>query len=165
MNRKRQDRIKKIANLAMRIKKAVSTECDKAEIKNIEEHGLGDLKYLPTVFEIARYYGIRYEFEEIKGSEPSYLVRENMIVYISEKYRSDKYAVKQLLAHELGHFFLHNRPISEMNLFPHRRMEEYEANVFSIFLMPQIANGRKWEDFSPRKLNREIYYKIFKNDD
>lgn len=169
MKSKHEKRIDEIAKIAMRIKAAVATvyyiERDKEELRILEEQGLKDIvyiEYMPTPFDIAKSYGIRWKFIEIEGNEPSYLMREEMTVYISEKYRNDNYATRQLLAHELGHFFLHDKPVSEMNIFPHRVREEYEANVFSIFLMPQIAEGAEWEKLSPKKLNKRIYDKILK---
>ena len=169
MKSKQEKRIDEIAKIAMRIKEAVAEDYyikrDKEEIRMLEEQGLKDIEYMPTSFDIAKYFCIGYEYIEIEGNEPSYLMREEFKIYISEKYRDNSYATRHLLAHELGHFFLHDKLVSEMNIFPHRIQEEYEANVFSIFLMPQIAEGAQWEKLSPRKLNRKIYNKVFKKDD
>lgn len=156
MNKKRKKRIKEIVEVARKIKGAVSTDYfikeDKEEFKRLEKQGLKNMNYMPTVFEIAKYYGIRYEFKEIEGNEPAFLERKNMIIYISNKYREDGYATEHILAHELGHFFLHKKSVSEMNIFPRRTSEEYEANVFSILIMPQIARGEAWETWSPKKI-------------
>ena len=166
MKKKREKRIDEIARIAMRIKQAVSTDYhvkrDTEELRLLEEQGLKDVEYMPTPFDIAKYYGIRYEFQEMEGSEPSYLMRENMTIYISKKYLKNNYITRLILAHELGHFFLHNKPVSEMYIFPHRIVEEYEANIFSILLMPQIVEGEQWENLTPRKLNKKIYNKVFK---
>lgn len=166
---KREKHIDEIAKIAMGIKEAVATDyyikMDKEELRILEKHGLKGVEYMPTPFDIAKFYGIRYEYTKIEGNEPSYLIREDMKIYISEKYLEDSYATRHLLAHELGHFFLHDKKVSEMNLFPHRTQEEYEANVFSIFLMPQIVEGEQWENLSPKKLNKKVYNKVFKKDD
>lgn len=117
-------------------------------------------RIIPSPFDIAKCYGLRYQFKELDEGVPSYLQREDMIIYISNKYYNNKLAVRNLIAHELGHFFLHNGRLEEMNDFPSKTKEEYEANLFSIFLLPQIVGGEKWkgwEKWRPKRLNRNLY--------
>ena len=140
---------------------------DRATVKE-KLDGIDGLKYIPTPFEIAKYYGIRIVYKRMAGLEPSYLNRKMLTVFISDKYRKDEYTSRKLIAHELGHFFLDNSPLSAMNgdilneYLPMETRQEYEANVFAVLLMPQIMCGEPWEDYSPRILNRKVYKKLFK---
>lgn len=130
------------------------------------EQFLSNTYILPTPFEVADYYGIKCELIEMEGDIPSYLNKETKTIYISNKYNGDGYKMKQLCAHELGHYFLHDSPRSAMNddilnkYLPEEMMKEYEANVFSIILMPQLMSGMPWKTYSQEKLNRVLYQKI-----
>ena len=121
---------------------------------------------LPTPFEVADYYGIKHEVIEMDGDIPSYLNKETNTIYISQEYSGNSYKMKQLCAHELGHYFLHASKRSAMNndilnrYLPEERIKEYEANVFSIILMPQLMSGMPWKTYSQKKLNRLLYQKI-----
>lgn len=131
--------------------------------------GTIDIEYMPNPFEIADYYKIGYKFAEWKGEMPSYLSRGTGIIYISSLYSKESYKARILCAHELGHYFLHDASQQyAMNndclneYLPEEVQKEYEANVFSILLMPQIMAGKAWDSFSPKRLNREIYQKIIR---
>ncbi len=120
---------------------------------------------IPTPFNIAELYGIRYEFRELDEDVPSCLLKKEMLICISNKYYNNKLAIRNLLAHELGHFFLHDRPLTEINEFPSKTEEEYEANIFSIFLLPQIVGGEEWKDWEkwePKELNSKLYRSYLK---
>ena len=133
---------------------------------------LGDEKIFiqPTPFQIAEYYGIECQYIELKGDMPSYLNKDKKIIYISDIYENDSYGARQLCAHELGHYFLHDSQLGAMNndslneFLDEETIKEYEANVFSILLMPQImgADYMDWHNFSPRKLNRILYSRVIK---
>lgn len=124
--------------------------------------------YIPTPFEIADAYNIRYQFIVLDGEMPSYCNKEQRIIYISKKYRKESYQAKFLCAHELGHFFMQkNKETAAMNndilnrFLPMEIQKEYEANVFALMVMPQFMSGKPWEYYSPQKLNNDIYNKVF----
>ncbi|MBD5475534.1 MAG: ImmA/IrrE family metallo-endopeptidase [Lachnospiraceae bacterium] len=163
----KQKRIDEIAEVVKQLEKVVGDDCKKMnkEIEILENQGLESIDYMPTPFEIAEYYGIRCVFKQIKNrNELSYFSRESLTIFISDRYCEDDYKARHLCAHELGHFFLHHNRISAMNNYLSKTNEEYEANVFSILLMPQIMAGSQWEAMSPKKLNSIIYRKVFKNE-
>lgn len=113
-------------------------------------------------YQIAKLFGLKIIFSDLEGDVPSFFSRTNLTIYISQVYIGDDYAIRQLCAHELGHFFLHKKLIAEMNNFASKEIEEYEANVFSILLMPQIMKGEKWQNMKPKILNDMMYKKIKK---
>lgn len=153
-------RIDEIAKLVAKIKKAVNDDKHR-ELDNKEKFS-EYVEVIPSPFQIAKYIGLRWEFKELEQGVPSYLDREKLIIYISNKYSEGSYIARHLCAHEIGHFLLHKRLVAEMNKFPSKVIEEYEANVFSIFLMPQIMGGYNWESFTPKELNAMLYDKVFK---
>lgn len=155
ISRKNDKRIDKIAKRVVKIKKDFA----RSQTKRNSDFSV---MILPSPYEIAEFYGITCRFDNLEKDVPSYIDQKNFTIYISNRYRNDDYAARHLCAHELGHFFLHKRPIAEMNNFRSKEIEEYEANVFSILLMPQIMGGHKWENMEPRVLNDMIYKKIFK---
>lgn len=136
------------------------------EIKKID--AFADIEYMPTPFEIAKFYGISYSFKEIEGNMPSYISDEPPCIYISDVYNEQSYEAKILCAHELGHYFLHDGQASAMNndslnlYISEENIKEYEANIFSVFLMPQIMRDESWKSFSINKLNRLVYEKTIK---
>lgn len=165
-------RITEIARKVACVKQTVVENSEKVQ-KKLKGLGFGEgVEYIPTPFEIAEHYGIRCIFKKIEGDMPSYLSRRTGVgtIYISDIYRKESYEARLLCAHELGHYFLHSEPESAMNndilneFLPSEIMHEYEANVFSILLMPQIMSGQSWQDYSPRVLNRRIYKKALKID-
>ena len=129
-----------------------------------------NLEYMPTPFEIAKYYGIGCKYEKIEGHMPSYLTHNPDTIHISDMYKAESYQARILCAHELGHYFLHEGQEYAMNndslnlYLPEENIAEYEANVFAIFLMPQIMGDQLWEEFSINKLNRIVYEKTIKED-
>ncbi len=164
-------RITEIAKKVMEIRKPVSDfygllRNEVREIKKIDF--FTEIEYIPTPFEIAKYYGINYIFEKIDEYMPSYISDVPYCIHISDMYSEQSYEAKILCAHELGHYFLHEGQVSAMNndslnlYLSEENIKEYEANVFSIFLMPQIMKGNNWENFSVNKLNRLIYEKTVK---
>lgn len=159
-------RIDEIAKLVAKVKKAVND--DYREIgnkeKTLESNFIKKVEFIPSPIQIAKYFGLRCVFKELEQGVPSYFNREELTIYISNRYVNDSYITRHLCAHELGHFFLHERTVAEMNKFSSKVIEEYEANVFSIFLMPQIMGGYHWETFSPEELNAMLFDKVFKQD-
>lgn len=129
-----------------------------------------DTFILPTPFEIADFYGIKYTFRKMDGEIPAYMNVKEKTIYISDKYVNDGYRAKQLCAHELGHYFLHMDVDSgfamnndELNEYlPEEELLEYDANLFSIMLMPQLMGKNNWENYSPSELNKMLYEKVIK---
>lgn len=156
-NRKRKKRISEIGKKVVNIKEAYTRF-----LKNDDDNSSLGLERLPSPYEIARFYGIKYKFVDLEGDVPSYINKHNFTIYISNRYRNNDYVARHLCAHELGHFFLHEKFVAEMNNSTDNEIEEYEANVFAILLMPQIMGGKKWESMEPKVLNTEVYEKIFK---
>lgn len=136
----------------------------KNTIAKLDDRRDSDLKIqiLLSPYEIMELYRLELVFEDLQGDVPSFHDRFNFKIKISEKYRDDDYAIRQLCAHELGHFFLHKKAFAEMNNFKRKEIEEYEANIFSILLMPQIMKGVKWQKMKPKELNEMMYNKIKK---
>lgn len=137
------------------------------EVRTLSNLGyLERVDYIPTPFEIAKYYGIGYGFENIDGDIPSFLTYNPAQIHITNKYTENSYKARILCAHELGHYFLHENEVSAMNndclnlFLPEENLKEYQANVFSILLMPQIMGCQAWETFSINRLNRLVYEKI-----
>lgn len=170
---KRRRYIKRIAQKVAEVKKPVAEYYAKKhkELKILEGlEGLEGVGYMPTPFEVADFYKISYEFVEIRGEMPSYLKRELKTIYISDAYRPDSYQARLLCAHELGHYFMQEVDVAAMNddvlntYLEEEKIREYEANVFTILLMPQIMAGQEWENYSPKILNRKIYRKAIKKD-
>ncbi len=129
-----------------------------------------DLEYIPTSFEMADYYHIEYSFIKLKGHTPSYLSSGLSPglgkIYISDRYSKNSYEARILCAHELGHYFLHSSAEGyEMNDINDSAdvITEYEANVFTILLMPQILAGQSWEKYSFEKVNRLVYEAVMKS--
>ena len=161
--------IARIGREVKKIKDQVAEECAKLhkELKMFES--FKGVKYLPTPFEIADFYGIKYKFIEMDGDIPAYIseTTESGIIYISNKYSKESIEARFLCAHELGHYFLHDHTSYAMNndilneYLPEETMKEYEANVFSLLLMPQFMGGCEWEKHSPKMLNRKVYKKVF----
>ena len=149
-----------IRNVAQAVKRYVDPVIEHFS----ESFGDGKVFIQPTPFQIAEYYGIKCQYI------PSYLNKDKKMIYISDVYKNDSYGSRQLCAHELGHFFLHDSQFSAMNndsineFLDKETIKEYEANVFSILLMPQImgADYKDWHNFSPRKLNRILYDRVMK---
>lgn len=166
---KKEKSIAKIAQKVARIKGKVAGDCIKLheELKMLE--CFKDVKYMPTPFEIADSYGIKYEFIKMDGDIPAYLSETPApgVIYISDKYSKESMEGRFLLSHELGHYFLHDCKSYAMNndilneYLPEETMKEYEANVFSLLLMPQFMGGYEWEKHSPKILNRKIYKRVF----
>lgn len=167
---KRRKYINKIAQKVAEVKKPVAEYYAKKhkELKILE--GLEGVEYMPTPFEVADFYKINYEFVELKGDMPSYLKRDLKTIYISNVYRQDSYQARLLCAHELGHYFMQDVESAAMNddilnaYLEEENIREYEANVFTILLMPQLMGGQEWEKYSPKILNRKIYRKALKED-
>lgn len=167
--------ITRIARVVKKIKDQVAGDCAKLheelkELKTVE--CLKGAKYLPTPFEIADFYGIKYDFIEMDGDIPAYISETPApgIIFISNKYSKESKEARFLCAHELGHFFLHDYKSYAMNddilneYLPEEILKEYEANVFSLLLMPQFMGGYEWEKYSPKILNRKVYKKVFEKD-
>ena len=154
----RDKRIREISQEVERIK-VLWNEADLEKNRGLEF--LKNVTYIPSPIDIAAFYGIRIEFRALERDVPSYLEKDKMTIYISNKYKDNNYVVRHLCAHELGHFFLHDKKRVEMNIFSSKTIEEYEANVFSILLMPQIMGGEQWEKYEPKILNMKMYNKIF----
>lgn len=78
----------------------------------------------------------------------------------------NSYTARILCAHELGHIFLHDGVAAmEYNRYVDLKItdetiREYEANIFAVMLMPQIAAGNNVLNYRPEKLNRFINDKI-----
>lgn len=162
-NRKNEKRINKIAKEVVKIKKSLAKSIREDDENNsLEAKIMKSVGIIPSPYQIANLYGIKCIFDDLEGGVPSYFSRNNFTIYISNKYCEDDYAARHLIAHELGHFFLHKKSLAEMNNFASKEMEEYEANVFSILLMPQIMGGIKWETLKPKELNEIVYKKVFK---
>ncbi|MBD5511783.1 MAG: ImmA/IrrE family metallo-endopeptidase [Lachnospiraceae bacterium] len=163
-NKKREERINEIAKEVVKIKKSFAKSFKQQNNKDdsLETKLFNKVDCLPSPFEIAKLYGLKIVYGDIEGDVPSNLDLKKFTIYISNKYLSDNYAARHLCAHELGHFFLHKKSYAEMNIFPSKEMEEYEANVFSVLLMPQIMGGCEWECMEPKVLNDMMYKKIFK---
>lgn len=170
INKEREKRIDEISQKVAQIIKVVANDCMKMnkELGVLDELNIGN--YMPTPQEIARYYGLRIEYKKMANEILSYLNRKLLTIYISEKYINERYVVEKLVAHELGHFFMDNSSLSAMNndvlneFLPEEIIKEYEANVFAVFLMPQIMAGEQWDKFSPRILNRKVYKRVKKDD-
>lgn len=51
----------------------------------------------------------------------------------------------------------------ELNEYlPEEELLEYDANLFSIMLMPQLMGKNNWENYSPSELNKMLYEKVIK---
>lgn len=166
--------LRDIADKVIEIRKPVANFywIMRKEVRAISNMGcFENIEYIPTPFEIAKYYGIGYVFENIDGDMPSFLTYDPTIIHITDRYTENNYKARILCAHELGHYFLHEDQISAMNndslnlFLPEENLKEYQANVFSIFLMPQIMGGQPWETFSINKLNRIVYEKTIERED
>lgn len=155
-----------IHNVAQVVKRYTSPVIERFS----EDFGGEKIYIQPTPFQIAEYYGIEYQYIKLNGDIPSYLNKDKKMIYISDVFKDDSYASRQLCAHELGHYFLHDSQFLAMNndllneFLDEETIKEYEANVFSILLMPQImgADYKDWHNFSPRKLNRILYDRVTK---
>lgn len=118
-------------------------------------------------FEIAARYDIEVQFIDIidEGIH-AYSNSQTGIIYINKRFSKNSYTAKILCAHELGHVFLHNGlSAMEYNRYLDSEMtdetiKEYEANIFAITLMPQIAAGHNLFTYRPERLNRYINNKI-----
>lgn len=164
MKRKERERlIDEIAKKVALIKKPVANYYGSIheELKVLDSiEGMEGIEYIPSPFEIADYYGIKCKFKRIEGDIPSYVNRRLGTIYISDIFRRESYEARFLCAHELGHYFLQNMNVATMDggeLLAEDIMDEYEANVFTILLMPQIMAGKPWKDYSPKLLNRKMY--------
>lgn len=156
--RKRTEIIKDIATDVAELSKPV------AELYKNQYSELKMLKmdYLPNPFEIADYFKIKYKFIKIEDGKLSFLSEGIGTIYISDKYIKDSYKSKILCAHELGHYFRHGSH-SKHYFRSGYLIEEYEANVFAILLMPQIMAGQPWETYNLNQLNQVVYNKILEN--
>lgn len=118
-------------------------------------------------FEIAAQYGIDVQFIEIADANiHAYSNCKTDTIYIDKHFRMNSYTARILCAHELGHIFLHNGVAAmEYNQYvdieiTDETIQEYEANIFAVMLMPQIAAGNNVLNYRPEKLNRFINDKI-----
>lgn len=158
-----QRRINEIARIVAKIKKPVAEYCKE---KYKEYMVFGDCEFMPSPFDIADYYGIVYKFVKLEDQIPAYLSEGLGTIYISDKYTKENYEAKILCAHELGHYFLHEPEVAAMSndslneYLPIEMLKEYEANIFLIYLMPQIMAGQPWSNCSPGILNRKVYEKV-----
>ena len=80
-------------------------------------------------------------------------------VYINSRYKYDDTAKNIIVAHELGHILLHSADY--LNLFDTESssmVEEYEADLFSMELMPSIRPvGCNYRQFSPTALRNYLF--------
>lgn len=174
-------------NYEERIKLIEKTSRDAAEIiqrvsedyirMNEKRLKVGDCiinKYIPTPFDIAKYYGIRIKYKKMRGNILSYFKRECLIIYISDIFKDKKYLAGQLVAHELGHFFSDCDELSAMNIdsfnevFPGEVTKEYKANLYALYFEPRMLADYTLKDYSvdeinELELNEFIYNKITKN--
>lgn len=133
--------------------------------------------YIPTPFDIAKYYGIRIKYIEMDDGIVSYLKRETLTIYISDEYeyrdedknKNKKYIVGHLVAHELGHFFSDQDKWAAMSsdsfnkIYPRKIIKEYKANIYALFFEPRMLAGTPWNEYSVNELNEKIYSKVFSN--
>lgn len=156
-----------VAGITKRLINVVSDYCTKEIINEnaLLQSNIG-IKYIPSPFEIAKFFGIRVIFFGMGGEAVSFFDRSKLIIYISDKYFHNEYSTRILVAHELGHFFLDDNGLKTMKNyntsygFPIEVRNEYVANIFTILLMPQIMAGCSWEKLSPDDLNNVISQKI-----
>jgi predicted transcriptional regulator len=109
------------------------------------------------VARIAAYYGVHVREEPLAGMDGR-IVRDETSAIVTVRESIDFSAQKRfVIAHELGHFFLHPKArqiemVNEhqtMNWSEKQEIEEYEANLFAAeLLMPQAL-------FKPRISNEE----------
>lgn len=57
-------------------------------------------------------------------------------------------------------FAMNNDELNEY--LPEEELLEYDANLFSIMLMPQLMGKNNWENYSPSELNKMLYEKVIK---
>lgn len=172
MRKENQEHIEKIKEIVAHVVSEVGNFIMKSS-KELEIVGeSADLpikKVIPNAFQIAEYYGIKIVRKDLKGEISAYFNRELSTIFVSNIY--DSYEEQFVVAHELGHFFADDSPLSALNddvlnrSLPSEMIKEYEANVFAILLMPQIMRGKPWRDYSPGLLNRRVYLKLFKQAD
>lgn len=117
------------------------------------------------VEKIAAYYGVETQEEPLEGMDGR-IVRDDKSAIITVR-ESIQYVQQKrfVIAHELGHFFLHpkTRQIETVtqrdttNWSERQDIEEYEANLFAAeLLMPQAL-------FAPRILTQEPSFELVEN--
>lgn len=157
----KRERTKIINNIATEVA-GLREPVAKFYIKNYKELKMCKMNYLPSPFEIADYYNIKYKFTKTTNGKPSFLSKGLGTIFISDEYTKDSYKSKILCAHELGHYHMH-ASTEEYDFSYENLIQEYEANVFAVLLMPQIMAGQPWETYTPRQLNQLVYEKVIKN--
>lgn len=159
--------IKEIEEKAQDIMKIVSDDYVKSHVDYMR---VGDSiinNYIPTPFDIAKFWGIRYVYKKMPGNMPSYFKRKKLKIFISDKYKDNRYMTQLIIAHELGHFFADSDELSAMNndilniCLSTENKKEYMANVYALYFEPRLLIGHHWEEYSYTKLNKEVYNKIF----
>lgn len=118
-------------------------------------------------FDIATFYNINCQFVDLPENISAYSNSKDCTIYINKCFKVDNYSAKILCAHELGHIFLHYNDIAAMEYnryidskITDESIKEYEANIFAILLMPQIAKGENLFNYRPERLNRYIHNKL-----
>ena len=131
------------------------------EIRKIV-HALLERYHNRDPFYIARKIGIECTFLDFNYELPAFSERKNAKdrgrIYINKKYGT--YARKILCAHELGHICLHGDYgdiFFDSDIEPEK---EYEANFFTVMLMPHIITNKNVLNFSVEKFNNYIARRV-----
>ena len=117
---------------------------------------------------ILKILNIPFGFIKLNGVDGFAMANQNGVPYvcISEKYKDDEYCSRIIAAHELGHILLHisNGLENGPNLFDEDStsfVEEYEADVFLMELMPRIQPyGIDYTELSPKELRGYIHSQL-----
>ena len=101
--------LEKYVNKATKKVKEVRNKVNNSNIKLPKELDFLEflIEYIPTPFEVADAYKIKYKFIDLNQDKPSYY--KNGTIYISNKYSKNSYIAKFLCAHELGHYFMQDK--------------------------------------------------------
>lgn len=162
--------LEKIKEDAQHIIKIVSDDYVEMNYKSMKVGNSMINNYLPTPTDIAKFWKIRIKYKKMDGEMLSYLRRKDLIIFISDRYASDRYITENLIAHELGHFFSDQDELSAMNndrlneYLPTEIFKEYMANVYALFFEPRmlVGIGGDWEKYSYEELNKRMYERVFK---
>lgn len=99
-------------------------------------------------FEICSILGITYLFKDLGSLQGMYTILAGKPVILISN-RLDKHRQRQVCAHELGHALMHTdivseRCLQEFEIFNMNEPIEYEANVFSAFLLVDFDEADKY---------------------
>lgn len=113
-------------------------------------------------FHIANCHGIEYHFVDFNKDPAALSVRQHPkdagTIYIDQSFGS--YSRKILCAHELGHLLFHRK--DDNNLFDKsfNPIKEYEANYFTVLLLPQLMIHTDLSKLSITELNDYVYQAV-----